>query len=171
MSEPFLAEIRLFGFNFPPRGWAWCDGQILPISEHTALFSLLGTTYGGDGRTTFALPDLRGRVPVHMDTGAPFTLGDKGGIESHTLTEAAVPEHEHSLNTSTASGDAPVPTDNFLAAFNNGYVDDTVSTSTLVPLRAGSISGAGSSSPVNNLQPSQVIAFAIALTGVIPSRS
>jgi microcystin-dependent protein len=171
MSEPFLAEIKMFGFNFPPRDWAWCDGQLLPIAQNQALFSLLGTTYGGDGRTTFGLPDLRGRVPVHEGSGTPFTLGSKGGEEDYALTEAEVPEHDHTLNTSSASGDAPIPLDNFLAAFNNGYVDDTVSASTLVPLRDGSISTAGSSAPVNNLQPCQVVAFAIALSGQFPSRS
>lgn len=169
MSEPFLAEIRMFGFNFAPRNWAWCDGQILPINQNQSLYSLLGTTFGGDGRTTFALPDLRGRVPMHP--GPSSSPGQNGGEESHTLTEAEVPEHGHTLNMSTASGDAPVTNDNFLASFNNGYVDDTVDAATLVPLREGSVSNAGSSAPLNNMQPSQVIAFAIALQGLFPSRN
>jgi microcystin-dependent protein len=169
MSEPFLAEIRMFGFNFPPRSWAWCDGQILPIAQNQSLYSLLGTTYGGDGRTTFGLPDLRGRVPVHP--GSPSDLGEKGGAETHTLTEAEVPEHGHSLNVSTAGGDAPLHSNNFLASFNNGYVDDSVEVSTLVPLQAASVSSAESSAPLNNMQPSQVIAFAIALRGLFPSRN
>ena len=171
MSEPFLAEIRLFGYNFAPAGWAHCDGQILPINQNESLYSLLGTTYGGDGRTTFALPDLRGRAPRHPDSGSPSTLGNKGGEESHVLTEAEIPEHGHAVNTSTTSGDAPILPANFIASFNNGYVDDTVNPSTLVPLRGGSVSSAGSSAPVNNMQPYQVVAFAIALSGLFPSRS
>jgi microcystin-dependent protein len=168
MSEPFLAEIRIFGFNFPPRNWAHCDGQILPIAQNQSLYSLLGTTYGGDGRTTFALPDLRGRVPMHPASSA--TLGNRGGEEAYSLTEAEIPEHGHSLNTSTASGDAPINAGSFLASFNNGYVDDTVDVSTLVPLRDGSVANAGSGAPLNNMQPSQVIAFAIALQGLFPPR-
>lgn len=169
MSEPFLAEIRMFGFNFAPRNWAWCDGQILPINQNQSLYSLLGTTYGGDGRTTFGLPDLRGRVPMHP--GSAPALGQSGGEEAYSLTEAEIPGHGHTLNTSTASGDAPVNPDNFLAAFNNGYVDGSVDVATLVPLRDGSVSNAGSSAPLNNMQPSQVIAFAIALQGLFPSRN
>jgi microcystin-dependent protein len=169
MSEPFLAEIRIFGFNFPPRNWAFCDGQILPIAQNQSLYSLLGTTYGGDGRTTFALPELRGRVPMHP--GSSSNLGDKSGQEAYSLTEAEIPEHGHALNTSTASGDAPVHTGNFMASFNNGYVDDTVDVSTLVPLRDGSVANAGSGAPLNNMQPSLVIAFAIALQGLFPPRN
>jgi microcystin-dependent protein len=174
MSEPFLAEIRMFGFNFAPRGWAFCDGQILPINQNQSLFSLLGTTYGGDGRTTFALPDLRSRVPIHFgqDTnGTNHNLGSKGGEENHVLTELETPVHNHSLNPTSADGDSPIPIGNHLAAFNNGYVDDTVDAATLIPLRDDSMTNAGSSQGHNNMQPSLAVRFSIALQGLFPSRN
>ena len=174
MSEPFLAEIRMLGFNFAPRGWAFCDGQILPINQNQSLYSLLGTTYGGDGRTSFALPDLRSRVPIHKGQTPPgqnHPLGSKGGADQHTLGQAEIPQHRHDLQVSTASGDAPVPVGNFLAAFNNGYIDASVDTSTLNPLRSDTVASAGSGQAHENNQPSLAIYFAIALQGLFPSRN
>ncbi len=114
MSEPFLAEIRIVGFNFAPSGWAHCDGQILPINQNQSLFSLLGTTYGGDGLTSFALPDLRGRSPLHVDSG--ILLGFKAGEEAHNLQESEIPSHSHALNAQSTIADTPIPTGNRLAA-------------------------------------------------------
>jgi microcystin-dependent protein len=174
MSEPFLAEIRMYGFNFAPRGWAFCDGQILPINQNQSLYSLLGTTYGGDGRTSFALPDLRGRVPIHVGQstgGTDHTLGSKDGEENHVLTESETPVHNHLLNATSADANSPVPIDNLLASFNNAYADAAVDPATLISLRNESVSNAGSSQGHTNIQPSQVIAFAIALQGLFPSRN
>src|SRR6266545_5498141 len=110
MPDPFLSELKIMSFSYAPRGWAQCNGQLLPINQNQALFSLLGTTYGGDGRTTFALPDLRGRVPIHE--GGGHTLGERAGEESHTLTLAELPTHQHALMASNTTGDAPVPFSN-----------------------------------------------------------
>jgi microcystin-dependent protein len=169
MSEPFLAEIKIFGFNFPPRNWAFCDGQILPINQNQSLYSLLGTTYGGDGRTSFGLPDLRGRVPIHITTG--HTLGSKSGEETHTLSGQEVPVHSHTFNANPGNADNPVPTDNVLAAFNNGYIDDSVDTSNLLNMRSESVSNNGSGQGHENMQPSTVVNFSIAITGLFPSRN
>ena len=174
MSEPFLAEIRMLGFNFAPRGWAFCDGPILPINQNQSLYSLLGTTYGGDGRTNFALPDLRSRVPIHEGQapgGENHPLGSRGGEDQHVLGQAEIPQHRHDLNVSTASGDAPIAADNFLAAFNNGYIDPSVDTSTLNPLQSATVTSAGSGQGHENNQPSLAIYFAIALQGLFPSRN
>src|SRR5919197_5031412 len=108
MAEPFLSEIRIMSFSFPPKGWALCNGQFLPINQNQALFALLGTTYGGNGQTTFALPDLRGQVPIHVGSG--HTLGERGGEQAHTLSISEVPQHSHTFNGTTANTDAPVPT-------------------------------------------------------------
>src|ERR687892_1052241 len=113
MAEPFLSEIRIFSFNFPPKGWAFCNGQLLPINQNQALFSLLGTTYGGDGRVNFALPDLRARVPMHEGSG--HTLGERGGEQAHTLTVTELPAHTHAANAAANAGDTPIPTGNYLA--------------------------------------------------------
>src|SRR5213596_3016217 len=113
MSEPFLSEIRLVSFNFAPKGWALCNGQLLPINQNQALFSLLGTTYGGNGQTTFALPDLRGRVPIHR---GQHTLGEVGGEQAHTLTQAELPTHVHLVNASSVAGNDPIPTAHLLAS-------------------------------------------------------
>jgi microcystin-dependent protein len=174
MSDPFLAEIRLFGFNFAPRGWALCDGQILPINQNQSLYSLLGTTYGGDGRTSFGLPDLRGRVPIHVghySGGTPHDLGDSGGEEVHALTQAEIPEHTHEVRATTENGPIPQPGGSLPASFNNGYVGASVDPATLVPLREPALGQGGGGSSVDNNQPSLVVAFAIALTGVFPSRN
>jgi microcystin-dependent protein len=164
MSEPFLGEVRIYGFNFPPRSWALCDGQLLPINQNQALFSLLGTTYGGDGRTTFALPDLRGRAPMHEGSG--FSLGQKAGEENHTLTAAEMPSHTHVARASANSGNSPVPTGNFLAAANNVYRGPD----NLTALHTGSVGTTGSSQAHTNLQPYLTLNFCIALAGLFPSR-
>jgi len=179
MSEPFLAEIRMFGFNFPPRGWALCDGQILPINQNQSLYSLLGTTYGGDGRTTFALPDLRGRVPIHVgqaDGGTSRTLGSRGGEETHTLTVEQAPAHGHALyvlgsDYGPVAERRPDPGGNVLAPFKNGYADAAVDPDSLTALRSDTVSDVGGGSPHSNIQPEQVISFAIALQGLFPSRN
>lgn len=174
MSEPFLAEIRMFGFNFAPRGWALCDGQILPINQNQSLYSLLGTTYGGDGRTTFALPDLRSRVPLHVGQSAGgstyHTLGSKGGSETHTLAAAEAPAHTHTLNPTSSDGNSPLPGASHLAAFGNSYIGDSVSPGDLVNLAPTTVTSTGGAGH-NNMQPSLVIEFAIALQGLFPSRN
>jgi microcystin-dependent protein len=184
MADPFLAEIRMFGFNFAPRGWAKCDGQILPINQNQSLYALLGTTYGGDGRTTFALPDLRSRTPAHPNHsgGLPqsLTLGQKKGAETHQLDVNEMPAHNHTV---TATGDQgsdnsinSVPADGATNTFASQARGDAAfynanDTSSLVYMDATTLSNAGASSAHNNMQPSLTINFCIALTGLFPSRS
>ena len=166
MSEPFLGEIRIVGFDFAPRGWALCDGQILPINQNQSLYSILGTTYGGDGRTTFALPDLRGRSPMHTGTGHP--LGQRAGEETHTLTENEMPAHTHAARASGAEGTQIVPTDNVLArSVNQVYHEPT----NLTALQAGTVSNVGGSQAHDNMQPFLTLNFIIALQGLFPSRN
>lgn len=177
MSEPFLGEIIMFAGNFAPRGWALCDGQLLAISSNTALFSILGTTYGGDGRTTFALPDLRGRVPVHPGSGPGLTkrnLGQRGGSETNTLTSNQLPSHSHSVNAKNANGNSNVPAANHtLGAFGQSappsgiYSSDAPDTA-LLPSTIGNTGGGQS---VNNMEPFECVNFIIALQGVFPSRN
>lgn len=173
MSEPFLGQIQPFGFSFAPRGWAACNGQLLAISSNTALFSLLGTIYGGDGRTTFALPDLRGRNMQHFGTGpglTPRTMGEKGGRENVTLTEANLASHTHALHAETKAGDAPNPQDKMLAISpNNIYTapDPTVNR----VMASESITATGGSQAFSVENPFLVVNICIALTGVYPSRS
>ncbi len=170
MSEPFLAEIRIVGFNFAPRGWAFCDGQILPINQNQSLYSLLGTTYGGDGRTSFALPDLRGRTPIHTgrsDGGLDHTLGQKGGEETHSVFIQEMPGHDHALQAASANGDAPIPVGNLLGAYLNGYRDGT----DLTDMAGGTVANAGGGQGHNNMQPSLALNFCIALRGLFPSRN
>lgn len=168
MSEPFLAEIRIMGFNFPPRGWATCDGQILPINQNQSLYSLLGTTYGGDGRTTFALPDLRGRTPVHPGADG-VTLGQKSGEERHTLSSAEMPNHRHNAQGSSAEGTTPAPQGNVLAATvpSDVYHADV----NRVAMRSGTVANAGGGQAHENMQPYQTLSFCIALQGLFPSRN
>ena len=174
MASPFIAEIIMFGGNFAPRGWAFCDGQLLPISSHSALFSILGTTYGGDGRTTFALPDLRGRVPMHPGRGPGLSdrrLGEKGGSETNTLATSQLPSHTHALLGNAVAGNANTIADNSLsndAGTSSATYSDSVPTTAMKP---ESIGNTGDGSPVNNLQPYLCVNFIIALTGVFPSRS
>ncbi|HYG47030.1 MAG TPA: tail fiber protein [Allosphingosinicella sp.] len=165
MAEPFLSEIRLFSFNYPPKGWAFCNGQFLPINQNQALFALLGTTYGGNGQTTFALPDLRGRCAMHRGSG--FTLGQKAGQEAHTLTQSEMPQHIHFLQGANKNADLPVPTANLLGNFNNGYRPATA----LLPILAGTVGNTGGSQPHTNMAPYLVVNFCIALQGIFPSQN
>lgn len=165
MAEPFLAEIRIASFNFPPKGWAFCNGQFLPINQNQPLFSLLGTTYGGNGQTTFALPDLRGRAPFHEGSG--FTLGQAGGAQSHTLTMSELPAHVHFANAATGDGDVPIASGNMFGAFNNGYGAPAGFT----PLNPATISNVGGSQAHNNMSPYLVLNFVIALIGIFPSQN
>jgi len=166
MSDPFLSEIRLFSFNFPPKGWALCNGQLLPINQNQALFSLLGTTYGGNGQTTFALPDLRGRVPIHQGNG--FTLGQRGGEEAHTLTVSELPTHTHTLNASTtAANGIDNPTGRVLGGANDLYHTPA----SLTTMNGGTVATTGGSQPHPNMQPYGVLNFGIALVGIFPSHN
>jgi microcystin-dependent protein len=172
MADPFVAEIRIFPFNFAPKGWAWCDGQLLPLSQNTALFSLLGTTYGGNGKSNFALPDLQGRAPMHPGQGPGLSLhdlGETGGSETVTLIESEIPAHTHALRGNNSLGDSPLPGGNTLARYvNNAYQTNT--TSNLVSMSASSLAPAGGDQPHNNLQPYLTFYFNIAMQGVFPPR-
>lgn len=167
MSEPFVGEIRPLGFNFAPRGWALCDGQLLPVSQNTALFSLLGTTYGGDGRTTFALPDLRGRAPMHYDN--QYRQGYKNGTETVTLTTAELPSHSHPYHCTTDAADKKGPKDKVYGLGGAPIFTNTVSNT--VSLDVDSVIPSGSGLPHENMQPSLTINYSIALVGLFPSRS
>ncbi len=173
MSEPFLAEVRIVGFNFAPRGWAFCDGQILPINQNQSLYSLLGTTYGGDGRTSFALPDLRGRTPIHVGSsnGSIHLLGQKGGEETHTLNAAEMPQHNHEAQASSQPGDSPIPTNNVLGSSLNEIYRSFTQPSDQVAMRSGTISNAGGGQAHENMQPYLALNFCIALQGLFPSRN
>lgn len=173
MSEQFVGEIRMFAGNFAPRSFALCDGQLIAVSQNDALFSLLGTIYGGDGRTTFGLPDLRGRVPVHAGTGpglAPVRLGAKGGAEKVTLTSQQLPSHTHTLQGTLDAADEVSPANHVFGSTPTGvdlYGQDPVITN----MNAGSITKVGGSLPHDNLMPTQCINYIIALYGIYPSRS
>lgn len=164
MAEPFLSEIRQFSFVFPPKGWALCDGQLLPINQNQGLFSLLGTTFGGDGRVNFALPDLRGRVPMHVGSG--HTLGERGGEAAHTVGIAEMPAHTHQVTVSSAPGTSTSPVGNHLAAASNAYADPSASLVGLTPTTT-----VGGSQPHLNMQPFLTMSFCIALQGIFPSQS
>ncbi|RBP48755.1 phage tail protein [Arenicella xantha] len=172
MSEPFLAEVRIVGFNFAPRGWAFCDGQILPINQNQSLYSLLGTTYGGDGRTSFALPDLRGRAPMHVgssDGGEEHPEGQKSGEETHTLSAAEMPQHTHAQKASATNADTSTPTGHLLAReVSNPY---SAATTSKEPFAAGTIANTGGGQAHNNMQPYLALNFCIALRGLFPSRN
>jgi microcystin-dependent protein len=168
MSEPFLGEIHIFGFNFAPRGYATCDGQLLPISQNQSLYSLLGTTYGGDGRTTFGLPDLRGRAPIHKDTNSGISLGQRWGEERHALTEQEMPAHTHGVQASNLPANRESPAGSvWTASPDNPYTPATPDQS----LAAACIANAGANVGHENMQPFLVINFCIALQGVFPSRN
>jgi microcystin-dependent protein len=175
MSEPFVAEIRIFAGNFAPRSWAFCNGQLLPISQNTALFSLIGTTYGGDGRTTTALPNMQGRAPMGPGRGPGLTsrrLGQRGGVETVTLTEAQMPNHTHTLGGSTEEAEfdgSPNPTNNLPGIVEGGKEPYAVSAN-LTSLSEGALPSSGGSQAHNNLQPYLAINYIIALQGLYPSR-
>jgi microcystin-dependent protein len=170
MSEPFIGEIRMFAGNFAPRSWAFCDGQLLAISQNDALFSLLGTIYGGDGRTTFGLPDLRGRIPVHMGQGPGLSerrLGSKGGAEKVTLTVNQLPSHTHPLQASTDPGHESNAAGEVLSQpLTDLYIEDPP----VSALASSAIGSAGESRSHTNLQPYLCLHFIIALFGIYPSR-
>jgi microcystin-dependent protein len=163
MAEPFLSEIRIMSFGFAPRGWALCNGQLLPINQNQALFSLLGTTYGGDGRVNFGLPNLQGRTPIH--TGNGHILGEVGGEQAHTLSISEIPAHTHLANASTANGDTNFANGNVLAAAANLYA----APSSLTTLNPTSIANVGGSQAHLNMQPFLTLTFCIALQGIFPS--
>lgn len=163
MAEPFLSEIRLMSFVFAPKGWALCNGQLLPINQNQALFSLLGTTFGGDGRVNFALPDLRGRVPIHV--GGSHTLGERGGEQAHTLSVAELPTHTHPLTGSASDAALVLPTDNAVARSSQVYRPP----SDLVALDPSSNGVTGGSQAHLNMQPFLTLSFCIALQGIFPS--
>jgi microcystin-dependent protein len=163
VSEPFLGEIRIFPLNYAPRRWAMCDGQLMPINQNQALFALLGTTFGGNGQTTFALPNLQGKVPIHA--GAGFGLGTTGGQYAHTLTQAEMPMHIHALNASSNNADVVSPVDNVLAQSSQLYGPPAQ----LAPLDASSNGNIGGSQAHENRQPYLTLTICIALQGIFPS--
>jgi microcystin-dependent protein len=166
MSEPFLSEIKIVSFNFPPKGWALCNGQLLPINQNQALFALLGTRYGGNGQTNFALPNLRGQVPIHVGNG--HTLGEAAGSPSVTVNIQQLPTHTHALQASTTLGDTPLSTNTALAQTPALIYTQPASLITLAPV---SVSNVGGSQPHNNMMPYLVLNFIIALQGIFPSQN
>jgi microcystin-dependent protein len=166
MAEPFLSEIRIMSFAFAPKGWALCNGQLLPINQNQPLFSLLGTTYGGDGRVNFALPNLQGNVPMHMGSG--HTLGERGGEQAHTLSIAELPTHTHVLNGSNTDGTQAIPLGNLLA---RSATQLYAKPNNLAAMNAASVGNTGGSQAHLNMQPFLVLSFCIALQGIFPSQN
>ncbi|MDO8361254.1 MAG: tail fiber protein [Actinomycetota bacterium] len=166
MAEPFLSEIRLMSFVFAPRGWALCNGQLLPINQNQALFSLLGTTFGGDGRVNFALPDLRGRVPIHVGSG--HTLGERGGEQAHTLSISELPQHVHVMNATTATATASAPNNTRLLAQTTA-ANLYAPANNLVAMSPTAVPNVGGSQAHLNMQPFLTLSFCIALQGIFPS--
>ena len=177
MAEPFLSEIRIMSFGFPPKGWALCDGQLLPINQNQALFSLLGTTYGGDGRVTFGLPNLQGRAPIHMGSG--HTLGERGGEQGHTLTISEIPTHVHTMQARAAGaglqgGDTPAPNKSVaegIAAGPNADVNIYGTGGPAAAMGPSALTSTGGSQAHLNMQPFLVLNFSIALQGIFPSQT
>jgi len=167
MAQPYVGEIRMFAGNFAPAGWMFCEGQLLPISEYETLFNLIGTTYGGDGQATFALPDLRGRIPLHFGNG--FTLAETGGTETITLTVSQIPAHTHALLASTTNGNQVSPLGNVLASSFNvaPYINDVTNGN----MAASAVTSVGGSQPHNNFQPYLCVDFIISLFGIFPSQT
>jgi microcystin-dependent protein len=174
MADPFVAEIRIFPFNFAPKGWAFCDGQLMPLSQNTALFSLLGTTYGGNGKSNFALPDLQGSAPMHPGQGPGLSLhdlGETGGSETVSLLESEIPSHNHGVTASNTQADSPIPDQNYPARISIGAGYRAASGASLVPLNDNAAAPAGGDLPHNNMMPYLTLSFCIALQGVFPPRS
>ena len=176
MATPFLGEITLFAGNFAPRNWAFCDGQLLSISQNTALFSILGTTYGGNGQTTFALPDLRGRVPIHVGGGtgpglSTYVLGQSGGSENVTLITSQLPSHNHTVNGVASGGNQPSPSGNLPAIESTGTSLDYSNATANATMNAAMITNNGGGQPHNNLPPYLGLNYIIALFGIFPSRN
>jgi microcystin-dependent protein len=166
VSQPFIGEVRIASFNFAPRGWALCNGQLLPINQNAALFSLLGTTYGGNGTTNFQLPNLQGRTPISFSNSYP--LGNSGGEENHTLLSTEIPQHNHSLNVSGNAATSAIPTGRMLASSGQNIYAPASAGGTLNPQSVGS---AGGSQAHSNVQPFLVLNFIIALQGIFPSQN
>lgn len=173
MSECYIGEIRIFGGNFAPVGWAFCDGSLIQISENDALFSLLGTTYGGDGQTTFALPDLRGRIPLHQgtnpSTGTNYLIGQKTGTESVTLVTQQLPVHTHAVNANSSTGDSSTPTNHIWGLSDSGK--QYVASAPNGTMNPASITPAGGNQPHDNMMPFLTVNFIISLYGVYPQQS
>jgi microcystin-dependent protein len=166
MGTPFLGEIRIVSFNFAPRNWALCNGQLLPINQNQALFALMGTMYGGNGQTTFGLPDLRGRTPIHVGNG--FTQGERAGEENHTLLLSELPAHTHTANARNTAANTDVPTNNLPAQTPIDMYANSVQPVVMAPQMVGNTGG---SQPHNNMQPYLVLNFCVALTGIFPSQN
>jgi microcystin-dependent protein len=172
--DPFVAEIRIFPFNFAPRGWAWCDGQLIPLSQNTALFSLLGTIYGGNGQSNFALPNLQGSAPMFWGQGPGLSLrdlGEQGGSQTVSLLESEIPSHTHSLRASGSTADSPTPTDGVFSRVSGATPYLPPAGAPLVNMSANALAPQGGSQPHNNMQPYLTCYFNIALQGVFPPRS
>jgi microcystin-dependent protein len=173
MSEPFIGEIKMVGFNFPPKGWATCDGQIMSIAQNTALFSLLGTTYGGNGTTTFGLPDLRGRTPIGQGTsplsGSPYVMGQSAGGENVSLTVQQIPPHSHTPNCNSGAGTSTASNGNFSAADSKNY--QPYAGTGPAQMAPTAIANTGAGQGHNNMQPFLCVPFCIALVGIYPSRN
>ena len=167
MSEPFLSEIKIMSFGFPPKGWALCNGQLLPINQNQALFSLLGTTYGGDGRVNFGLPDLQSRAPMHMGSG--HTLGERGGEQAHTLSISEIPTHVHTASASTNTANSPLPAGNVFGNSTPNFLYGAAQN--LTTTRAGTLANIGGSQAHPNMQPFLTLSFCIALQGIFPSQN
>jgi microcystin-dependent protein len=167
MAQPYVGEIRMFAGNFAPAGWMFCDGQLLPISEYETLFNLIGTTYGGDGQSTFALPDLRGRLPLHQGNG--FVLAESAGVEEVTLTVQQIPQHVHPFVASTDVGQAAAPLDNMLAASGSSNIYRPAPAAT--PMWGQAVTPVGGSQPHTNFQPYLCVNFIISLFGIFPSQT
>lgn len=171
MADPFVAEIRIFPFNFAPRGWAWCDGQLLPLSQNTALFSLLGTTYGGNGKSNFALPNMQGNAPMHPGQGPGLSLhdlGETGGSETVSLLESEIPSHSHTVRVSAEDGNSRQAVGNYVGLGNNIFAAPPP---TSPPMNAQALVPAGGDQPHNNMMPYLTFYFCIALQGVFPPRT
>jgi microcystin-dependent protein len=167
MAEPFLGELKIVAFNFPPKGWAFANGQLLPINQNQALFSLFGTTYGGDGRVNFALPNVQGRTPIHEGNG--FTLGEAAGQQSHTLIASELPQHTHGVRaSSSATGGSANPSGRYLGGANNAYQPPGGAMTTMHP---STVTSVGGNQAHENMQPYLVLNFCVALQGIFPSQT